>query len=397
MGFNVNFYCRPCKANKKGYAKVQLCIQLENKRVFINLPRQEIPSEFAKAMSSRKSNPTKDYCNGVRARVDEIVQELMENNIPLTVSAFKEYWERGGASKPYTLEDLWNAYLSVKSSEIGVTIEQETYDRYIIARDRFYEYTGYTGTDAVKEVSKEDILKFKSCVYKNYSEDAGGNLLSRVKGAFKLAFEEGKIKSTPFAGVKFTRGVEHNNGGVIKYLTEEQLNKIRDKEFSSERLQKVADCFCFACFTGLSFIDMKQLKPEDFKTNGKGLTYIKKARRKTGIEFTTVLLSDADVIAKKYNYRLPVLSSQKYNEYLHEIEGICEIPISLTSHVARHTAATYLLQHGVSIPILQKIFGWTNERIAHRYAKILDESVFDDLERVNNEQLQTDLLRILSD
>lgn len=395
MGYNVNFYCRQSKANKKGFAKVQACVQIGEERIFINLPRQERPEEFAKCMKSKKATPIRDYCDSVQRRFGDICQELMEKNIPLTASILKEYWERGGASQPYTLNDMWNAFLTIKHGEIGVSIEQETYDRYIIARDRFYEYTGLSHEYLAKDVSQEHILNFRSKVFKSYSDDAGGNLISRVKGAFRLAFESGKIRSTPFAGIKLTRGAAHNNGGDIKYLTETQLNQIRDKEFSTERLQKVADCFCFACFTGMSFIDMKQLEPNDFLKTPNGQYYIKKKRKKTGVEFTTMLFSDALVIAQKYDFRLPVLSNQKYNEYLHEIQTICEIPITLTSHVARHTAATYMLQQGITTEVLQKIFGWTNERMAHKYAKVLDETIFTDLQKIGEEQFRKDCERII--
>lgn len=392
---NINFYCKPSKVNSKGYASVQMSVQIDNKRSFISLPRKERPEDFDAAMRSRKPSPIRDFCDTAKRRVDEIVRELIENNIEPTVEILKEYWARGGAGRPYTLGDMWNALLSVKSSEIGVSIEQETYDRYIIARDRFYEYTGLTPDNAAREVTQEHILKLRASIFKHYGDDAGGNHISRIKGAFKLASDSGKIKSTPFAGIRLTRGVAHNNGAEIKFLTEKQLNRIRDKEFRSERLQKVADCFLFACFTGLSFIDMKGLTPEDFKTNGRGQIFIKKRRVKSGVEFTTILMADALTIAKKYDYKLPVLSGQKYNEYLHEIEALCDIPINLTSHVARHTAATYMLQHGVSTQVLQKMFGWTNEKMAHRYAKVLDETIFDDAARIQEEQLKADIHRIL--
>lgn len=391
---NINFYCKPSKVNSKGFAVVLLSIQIGNKRTFINLPRRERPSDFDAAMKSKKPSPIREYCDSVKRRVDEIVLELMENNIPLTEDVFKDYWKRGGASRAYTLEDMWNALLSVKASELGVSIEQETYDRYIIARDRFYEYTGLTPDTAAREVTQEHILKLRASIFKHYGDDAGGNHISRIKSAFKLAFDSGKIKSTPFAGIRLTRGVAHNNGAEIKFLTEKQLNRIRDKEFRSERLRRVADCFLFACFTGLSFIDMKGLTPEDFKTNDRGQIFIKKRRVKSGVEFTTILMADALTIAKKYDYKLPVLSGQKYNEYLHEIEALCEIPISLTSHVARHTAATYMLAHGVNELALEKMFGWKNGKMVRRYAKVLDETIFDDAARIQEEQFKADLQRI---
>jgi hypothetical protein len=38
------------------------------------------------------------------------------------------------------------------------------------------------------------------------------------------------------------------------FLTEEELEKIYNKRFSSERLQLVKDIFIFSCYTGLAYI-----------------------------------------------------------------------------------------------------------------------------------------------
>lgn len=386
----INFYCREAKVNKKGLAHIQLCINID-KRIFINLPIQMKPCDFDRDMCMKKNNNTKDYCDNIRRKVDDIVREMELNNIPLTSDNLKEIWENGGLHKIYTLGDMWNDWLAVKGQD---SIKMETYVRYEWARDKFYEHTHFKKTDPAKSVTQKDILILKSAVYKEYCEDAAGNYMSRIKGAFKLAFESGKIPATPFSGVKIARGTAHNTGANIKYLTLEQLDTIRDKKFASDRLRKVADCFLFACFTGLSFIDLKELTPDDFQTAANGLIYIKKNRRKTGVEFTAVLMNDAIDIAKKYNFQLPVLSNQKYNEYLKEIATLCNIPINLTTHIARHTAATYLINKKVDYPTLMKIFGWSNTKMIQRYAKLLDDTVFETIADINEEQKIEDFKRL---
>ena len=42
------------------------------------------------------------------------------------------------------------------------------------------------------------------------------------------------------------------------YLTERELELIVGTEFKSERLQRVKDCFVFSCYTGLSYVDVKE-------------------------------------------------------------------------------------------------------------------------------------------
>ena len=162
----------------------------------------------------------------------------------------------------------------------------------------------------------------------------------------------------------------------MEFLTEDEVKKIKDKQLYCDRLDKVRDLFLFQCFTGLAYADMAKLTKEDFLGNSLGQTYIKKERCKTRVTFIAVLLPEALEVAKKYDYELPVLSNQKYNAYLKEIKDICGISKPLHTHIGRHTAATYLLNKGLSLETVAKILGHSSTSITKHYAKLLDNSVF---------------------
>lgn len=51
---NVSFYCRPCKADKKGRAPVELSLIINGERAIITLPRKEYPEVFKKQMAMKK-------------------------------------------------------------------------------------------------------------------------------------------------------------------------------------------------------------------------------------------------------------------------------------------------------------------------------------------------------
>jgi site-specific recombinase XerD len=80
-------------------------------------------------------------------------------------------------------------------------------------------------------------------------------------------------------------------------------------------------------------------------------------------------------ILKRYNYQLPVLTNQRYNSYLKEIADLCGIEKNLTSHLARHTAATLMLNSGISIDVVAKILGHRNTAMTAHYAKMLDKTI----------------------
>ena len=71
------------------------------------------------------------------------------------------------------------------------------------------------------------------------------------------------------------------------------------------------------------------------------------------------------------------------NAYLKEIADLCGIKKRLTTHVARHTAATVVfLANEVSMENVAKILGHANIKMTQHYAKVLDSSIMRDMQKV---------------
>ena len=127
---------------------------------------------------------------------------------------------------------------------------------------------------------------------------------------------------------------------------------------------------------------MALLEPKDFQSNEEGILYLRKHRKKTGVEFFIVLLPEALAIARKYDFKLPLISNERYNSYLKEIGTICEIDKPMHSHIARHTAATWLLNQKIPLEMVAKVLGHTTTKQTRHYAKLLDKSVFDEFKKL---------------
>lgn len=122
------------------------------------------------------------------------------------------------------------------------------------------------------------------------------------------------------------------------------------------------------------------------------MVWIRKSRQKTKEMCNIPLLSAAKDILDKYKdyaasnskgVLLPVLSNQKMNAYLKEIADVCHIQKRLTTHVARHTAATSVfLANNVSMENVAKILGHANLNMTRHYAKVLDQSIARDMVNV---------------
>jgi site-specific recombinase XerD len=179
-------------------------------------------------------------------------------------------------------------------------------------------------------------------------------------------------------------------------LNEEELNRILALELQIERLERVRDYFLFACFTGLSYADVKKFTRKEIEITDSG-KWIKTRRKKTGGVVYVPILDVAWQIIQKYNPYfdqlmpedpvLPIMSNQKMNGYLKEIADLAKISKQLSYHIARHTfATTVTMLNGVPIETVSKMLGHKNITSTQHYARIVDNKVNKDM-KVLAEQL----------
>ena len=77
------------------------------------------------------------------------------------------------------------------------------------------------------------------------------------------------------------------------------------------------------------------------------------------------------------------MSNAKYNIYLKEIAAACELKKNVTSHLARHTfATTVTYANGVSIESISKMLGHTKLSTTQIYARIVDKTVSDEMDKL---------------
>lgn len=178
------------------------------------------------------------------------------------------------------------------------------------------------------------------------------------------------ISSNPYDRVKIKRGRNKER----EPLTEDELKALRLANLTG-KLDRVRDLFIFSAYTGLSYADAQLF---DYKTMTEKLGdmyYIDGERVKTGSKYFTPILGPAMKVLKKYNYKLPRISNQKGNDYLHIIQDRLQIRKKMTFHVARHSFATMCLTNGCTIEEVCKMLGHHDIRTTQIYAKILKTTI----------------------
>ncbi|TDX83932.1 site-specific integrase [Epilithonimonas xixisoli] len=196
----------------------------------------------------------------------------------------------------------------------------------------------------------------------------------------------------------FTPVFKGSEGGLIDlvYLSWDELMKMYNHDFENAYKNKIRDMFCFLCFTGMRYSDLKKLKKSHVKDD-----YIIVVTEKT-IDPLRIDLNDfSRELIEKYwefsfpnNILFPVVSSQNFNDDIKVISEILEFDEIInevyfvgskrfeithikhqiiSSHAGRRTFVTNGITMGIPADVIMKWTGHKDLRAMKPYIKIVDE------------------------
>ena len=225
-------------------------------------------------------------------------------------------------------------------------------------------------TDA--EVKAKKPMEYISqATVRNYHKD--------IKALLARALKFGLINANPYDRMKGE--IKRGDKETVEFLTDAERDRIEGLTINDSMLATVRDVFVFQCYTGMAYSDAMAFSLDKCQQDGGRLTY-SAPRVKTGVWFYIRVLPKAVEIAQKYGGRLPRVADQTCNANLKTIANVTGITKKLTTHVGRHTFATWMLRNGVPIERVSKMLGHRKITQTQRYAKVLAEDVFAEFDRV---------------
>jgi len=230
--------------------------------------------------------------------------------------------------------------------------------------------------------SFKDVNELNLIVFDNYLANKGICLYTKwhnyhrhLNSVILDAINEGYMNKNPYKNICIDKGRDIKS--LEKCLTPEEFHKLKTAKMPTGSLEKVRDVFVFQTYTCMSYSDLREFDSKRIQ-KVKGMSVYVSSRVKTNKPFTIPLLSQALDILHKYNGELPIISNAKYNVYLKVVAQSSGIDKPLSTHWARHTGATLLLNEGIPMQIVSKICGHSSTKITEQvYAKLLDETVVD--------------------
>ncbi|MBP4139197.1 site-specific integrase [Flavobacterium geliluteum] len=389
----LHFYAKSTKANTTAQFPIYIRLTVNGSRLEFSTKKFVDSSKWSADLAKMKGTTEEarsinGYLDLMKSKILDIQMELIHKNQEVNIENFKSKLF-GLEEKQRMLVPIFQDHNNKIKELVGKEYASGTLERYTTSLKHTIEFLEWK-----YKVSDIDITKINHAFITDYefylrsvrncANNTAVKYIKNFSKIIKICLANDWLEKNPFANYKSkVREVERT------YLSEEEIQSIIEKGFKTERLSLVRDIFLFSCFTGLAYIDVKNLTKSHISIGIDGDKWIFTHRQKTESASKIPILPVTQMIIDKYEKHpqcnnedklLPILSNQKMNAYLKEIAGVCEIDKELTFHIARHTfATTVTLTNGVPIESVSKMLGHKNLRTTQHYAKVLDKKVSEDM------------------
>lgn len=220
------------------------------------------------------------------------------------------------------------------------------------------------------------------------SHNYAGKVLQFFKTVLTYAVAYEWCDRNVLQAVRFTRKKKE----VIN-LEMADLQKLAQFDFAENHLNEVRDIFLFCAMTGLAYIDVKTLTPDQIVMVD-DVQCVLKNRQKSGQQSFVPLFPEAIALLKKYQRHriclingvcLPVLSNVKMNKWLKVVGNVVGIKEPLHTHLARKTFTMYAEERGFDLKTTSIMMGhahqYMTEQHYHKQRKETVIKAFKDIQR----------------
>ncbi len=396
--FSLVCYLRKSNVLKNGEVPVYMRITVNKQSILLSMQGSVLPSLWSQAKEKSRgkdkvAQELNHYIDAVKSKIYQIYRDLEVDGKQISAQIIKDiFLGNTKEDEGKTLVEVHTEHNERCRKLINTEYSPSTIYKFDASLKFLQEFMR-------KELNKEDILLSQLSEnfirrYETYLKtERGCNNNSTIKHlkifkkVVRIALANDWMQKDPFASIKFHLDEVH-----VDFLTMEELDILTNKKLPCKRLSQVRDVFIFCAFSGLAFVDVKGLRQEHIIKDANGRMWIRKPRQKTNNMCNVPLLQVPQMLLEQYKddkecllrgQLLPVPTNQKMNAYLKELADLCGINKRLSTHVARHSAATSVfLANKVSMENVAKMLGHSSTRMTQHYARVLDQSIAEDMDNV---------------
>ena len=369
---------------KDGTAPVELSVLVGRRYYYINTGVSVRPREwkFGQVVNRQDSDKLNERIGIILNRVDGIINEHLKTGTEADIDFDKVRKLVKSPDKRRRVEDADDmlAWMESEIERLGHSKGTVSHYRTLLARLAEYGQLSRWSDLSVEAISRWDewlhtIKKRQSKVEikmkmpaKTISQGAVHNYHKNMRALLGRALKFGLIQSNPYERMR--GDIDRGDVETVEFLTDDERDRIEALKLTEGRVIAAArDMFIFQCYTGMAYSDMMAFSLDKCHKDGDVLTY-SAPRIKTGVWFYIQVLPKALAIAEKYGGSMPNVCNEVFNRKLKDIAKDACITKKLTTHVGRHTFATWALRNGVPVERLRKMLGHRKIEQTLRYAKL---------------------------
>jgi site-specific recombinase XerD len=344
---------------------------------------------FRESEGKSKENPAiNKQIESYKIETGRHYRNLLESTGFVTAEILKNAL-RGIGTNQNTLMQEFTVFLEEKKKSIGIRISENTYIQYCKG---YRHLNNFLKTElGVSDIpfGKVSIALIEDYVYYlkvdlQMAVRSVNSFLAPFRMTVKRAFNRGMIPQDPFIDYTHEKAID-----VRRWLSGEEIERLLKTEISRRPKWIFArDMFLFSTFTGISFVDLKNLEHNNIRQHEDGL-WIVLNRKKTQTASCIPLLPVARQVLEKYRntrfsgidgkiFRLPTLVNVDWQ--LKRIARAAGIEQRLTFHMSRHTFATSVcLTNGVPIESLSRMMGHLSIKTTQIYSHVTRTKLNEDM------------------
>lgn len=303
-------------------------------------------------LAKKKDYDTKTKKIDLFAQLDKYIEEKKTKVVPDVIKDYKALKKHLNGFKDYSSQHI-------SFSNLNITFYNE-----------FVDYLNFTAIKKDKTVGLEN--------------NTVGKQIKNLKAFVRNRIDNKIIPNIDLKAFKrIVEEVDHI------FLSEKEISNIYNLNLKDNPdYDKIRDVFVVGCYTGLRYSDLSSLNPEHIDTN---LEIITLTQRKVHKPVTIPLIDYVPIILKKYNYQLPKIHLNEFNEEIKKVGALaginqpCETirykgkkPIKeiklkcelISSHTCRRSFCTNMYLIGFPAEELMKISGHKSTTAFLTYIKV---------------------------
>lgn len=343
---------------------------------------------IGKSLSARNVSTQLD---AIRGKINDYYDEIMRRDGYVTAEKLRNAYQ-GLEFRFNSIMTVFKQFIEDYEKQVaGGLKSKRTLEKY----NAVYKHLGdflktrfHLSDMALKEIKPSFISDFEIflTVDKQLSHNTVCIYVKPVMMLLHRAQENGWVVRYPFS--EYRIGIIDPDKG---FVTKEELNLMMGCQKLNPRRTLIRDLFIFCCLTGVSYIDLKNMKQENIiKNPSDGSCWIHYRRQKTGVEADVKLLDAPASIIEKYDglcddgHLFNVPTFHACCRGINYVAKKCGIEKHLTWHMSRHTMATVVcLSNGMPLEVVGSVLGHKCIESTQVYARITKEKLGSEMDKLS--------------